>query len=131
MPIVGANVVLDPGHGGDQPGAVGPAGTQEKTVNLAVAQETKRQLEALGATVVLTRTADYRITLASRAAIATNLRPQVFISIHHNADPDGPHQGPGAETYFQIASPESKRAAGLVYEELVRAFGAYDIAWVG
>ena len=45
--------------------------------------------------------------------------------------PTGPRDGPGAETYFQIASPESKRAAGLVYEELVDAFAAYDIAWVG
>ena len=38
--------------------------------------------------------------------------------------------GPGAETYYQIASPDSKRLAGLIYEEVVRAFSAYDIAWV-
>jgi len=130
LALTGANVVLDPGHGGDEPGAVGPAGITEKAVNLAIALETERQLEALGATVVLTRTADYRITLASRAAIATNLQPQLFVSIHHNAAPDGPRDGPGAETYFQIASAESKRASGLIYEELVRAFSAYDIAWV-
>lgn len=129
-PLTGANVVLDPGHGGDEPGAVGPAGTTEKAVNLAIAQETKRQLEALGASVLLTRTADYRITLASRAAIATNLQPQLFVSIHHNAAPDEPRDGPGAETYFQIASPDSKRVSGLLYEELVRAFTPYDIAWV-
>ena len=126
----GANVVLDPGHGGDEPGAVGPAGTTEKAVNLAIAQQTARRLEALGASVVLTRTADYRITLASRAAVATSLRPQLFVSIHHNAAPDGPRDGPGSETYFQLASPDSKRAAGLVYEELVDAFAAYDVAWV-
>jgi len=129
-PLTGANVVLDPGHGGEEPGAVGPAGTTEKSVNLAIAEETERQLEALGATVVLTRTDDYRISLISRAAIATSLQPQLFVSIHHNAAPDGPRDGPGAETYFQIASPESKRASGLIYEELVRAFGAFDIAWV-
>lgn len=129
-PLAGANVVLDPGHGGGEPGAVGPAGTTEKAVNLAIAQETERQLEALGASVVLTRTADYRITLASRAAIATNLQPQLFVSIHHNAAPDEPRDGPGAETYFQIASPESKRASGLIYEELARAFTPYKIAWV-
>jgi N-acetylmuramoyl-L-alanine amidase len=129
-PVAGAHVVLDPGHGGEEPGAVGPAGTTEKAVNLAIAQETERQLEALGATVVLTRTADYRITLLSRGAIAMALQPQVFVSIHHNADPDEPRPTPGAETYFQIASAESKRAAGLVYEELVRAFSGYDIQWV-
>ena len=130
-PLSGATVVLDPGHGGDEPGAVGPAGTREKDVNLAVALEAERLLEEAGATVVLTRTGDYRITLASRRAIANALRPEVFVSIHHNADPDGPHDGPGSETYFQIASPESKRAAGLLYETIVQAFSVHDIAWVG
>lgn len=130
-PLTGANIVLDPGHGGDEPGAVGPAGTTEKAVNLAIAKEAERQLEARGASVVLTRTSDYRITLASRAAIVANLQPQLFVSIHHNAAPDGPRDGPGAETYFQIASPDSKRASGLIYEELVQAFASYDVAWVG
>lgn len=130
-PIGGATVVLDPGHGGDEPGAVGPGGSRETDVNLAVAQEAKRLLEAHGATAVLTRTADYRVTLESRAAIATALRPLLFISIHHNAEPDGAHAGPGSETYFQIASADSKRAAGLIYEEVERAFATYDIAWVG
>jgi N-acetylmuramoyl-L-alanine amidase len=128
--ISGADVVLDPGHGGDEPGAVGPGGTTEKSVNLAIAEQTARRLAALGASVVLTRTADYRITLASRAAIAVSVQPQLFVSIHHNAAPDGPRAGPGAETYFQIASPESRRAAGLIYEELVGAFDGYAIAWV-
>lgn len=129
-PLSGATVVLDPGHGGDEPGAVGPAGTREKDVNLAIAFEAKRQLEAQGATVVLTRTADYRITLASRAAIAQALQPTVFLSIHHNAEPDQHRPTPGAETYYQIASADSKRVAGLVYEELLAAFSAYDIDWV-
>jgi N-acetylmuramoyl-L-alanine amidase len=130
-PVTGANVVLDPGHGGNETGATGPAGTAEKAVNLAVAQETQRRLEALGAKVVLTRTGDYRVTLATRAAIATALHPQLFLSIHHNAEPDGPRPaGPGSETYFQVKSPQSKRAAGLVYEEVVRAFSAEKIAWV-
>ena len=120
-PLTGANVVLDPGHGGDEPGAVGPAGTTEKAVNLAIAQEAQRQLEASGATVVLTRTGDYRITLASRAAIATAPAARsCSCRSTTTPSPTGPHDGPGAETYYQIASPDSKRAAGLVYEELVR-----------
>jgi N-acetylmuramoyl-L-alanine amidase len=129
-PLSGATVVVDPGHGGDEPGAVGAAGTREKDVNLAIALETKRQLEAQGATVVLTRTGDYRITLASRAAIAQALQPAFFLSIHHNAEPDEHRATPGAETYHQIASADSKRAAGLVYEELLQAFSAYDVDWV-
>jgi N-acetylmuramoyl-L-alanine amidase len=129
-PLSGATVVLDPGHGGDEPGAVGPAGTREKDVNLAIAVETKRQLEAQGATVVLTRTGDYRITLASRAAIAQALHPTLFLSIHHNAAPDEHRPTPGAETYRQIASADSKRLSGLVYEELLRSFSPYAIDWV-
>jgi N-acetylmuramoyl-L-alanine amidase len=129
VPLSGATVVLDPGHGGEEPGAVGPAGTTEKSVNLAIALEAERQLEALGATVVLTRTGDYRITLASRAAIVQALRPPLFISVHHNAEPDEARSGPGAETYFQIASAESRRAAGLLYEEVVAAFSPYGIQW--
>lgn len=128
-PLSGATVVLDPGHGGDEAGALGQGGALEKDVNLAIAQETQRQLETQGATVVLTRTGDYRITLASRAAIAQALHPAMFISIHHNADPDEHRATPGAETYHQIASADSKRAAGLVYEELYQAFSAYHIDW--
>lgn len=129
-PLRGAHVVLDPGHGGSETGAVGPAGTQEKAVNLAVAREAQRRLEALGAVVVLTRTEDYRITLASRAAIATALEPVLFLSIHHNADPDGTWPRPGSETYFQIGQPDSRRAAGLVWEELVAALSPLGADWV-
>jgi N-acetylmuramoyl-L-alanine amidase len=127
--VAGAHVVLDPGHGGGEPGAVGASGTLEKDVNLAVAVEAKRQLEARGATVVLTRPSDYRVTLASRGALVSALDPLVFVSIHHNAAPDERRAAPGSETYYQVASPASKRAAGLLYEELVAAFEPYDIEW--
>jgi N-acetylmuramoyl-L-alanine amidase len=130
-PITTATVVLDPGHGGGETGAVGPAGTREKDVNLAVAQDAKATLESLGATVVLTRTSDYRITLLSRAAIATALHPMLFVSIHHNAEPDGPHDGPGSETYAQIGVDASHRASGLVWEEVTRALAPYPVAWTG
>jgi hypothetical protein len=67
-PVVAANVVLDPGHGGvPDPGTVGPTGTKEATINLAVAQAAAAQLEAFGVKVVLTRTTDTYSTLASRA----------------------------------------------------------------
>ncbi len=130
-PLTGANVVIDAGHGGDEPGAVGRVhGLTEKEVNLAIAEQTKQLLEEAGATVVLTRTADYRITLATRGALATALAPQAFVSIHHNAEPDGPWDGPGNETYYQIASPDSKRLAGLVWEEIHEAFAPFAVSWV-
>jgi N-acetylmuramoyl-L-alanine amidase len=131
-PVASAAVVLDPGHGGSEPGAVGPAGLTEKALNLAVAQQAKAALEKAGFAVALTRTADHRIPLEARARIVTALAPKVFVSIHHNAEPDGPRpQGPGTETYYQVASADSKRLAGLIYEEVVRALSTYQgVPWV-
>lgn len=129
-PLFGATVVLDPGHGGVETGAVGVNGLTEAAVNLAVAELTRDLLEAAGATVVLTRTADYRVALGPRAEIANNLQPRAFLSIHHNAEADGPAPRPGTETYFQIASPESRRLAGVLYEELVATFSGFeDVPW--
>lgn len=128
-PILGANVVLDPGHGGNEPGAVGPTGLVEKEVNFAVAQDVKQLLEAEGAKVVLTRTGDYNTTIKTRAEIAVALHPQVFLSIHHNAEPDGASDAPGNETYYQIADAGSKRLAGLLWEEVTAAFTPFHIAW--
>src|SRR5204862_2434609 len=54
-PVLGANVVIDPGDGGNEPGAVGPSGLVEKDVNLDVAQDVQQLLEAEGAKVVMTR----------------------------------------------------------------------------
>lgn len=127
--ILGANVVIDPGHGGNEPGAVGPTGLIEKDVNFDVSQDVKQQLEAEGAKVVLTRTADYNTTIKTRAEIAVDLHPQVFISIHHNAEPDGPSDVPGNESYYQITNPDSKRLAGLLWEEITAAFSPHKIAW--
>jgi N-acetylmuramoyl-L-alanine amidase len=129
-PIDAAHVVIDPGHGGDEPGAIGPNALTEKEVNLAVAEEAKAILEASGATVVLTRTSDYRIALRTRGRIATQLAPVAFVSVHHNAEPDGPWPGPGSETYYQSADADSKRLAGLAWEELVAALSAFPAAWV-
>lgn len=130
-PVTAAMVVLDAGHGGNESGAIGPNGLREKDVNLNVVRVAKGVLEARGVPVVETRTGDYRVTLETRAEIVTRLRPLAFVSVHHNSSPDGPRPGPGSETYFQIASPESKRLAGLLYEEIVRALSAYQgVAWV-
>ena len=127
-------VVLDPGHGGVEPGAVGPNGLEERHLNLAVTNFTRAHLEANGVPVVLTRTGNYRITLEARAKIVEVIEPKAFVSIHFNAEPDGPRPGPGAETYYQTrgsSSAESKRLAGLVYEEVVKALAQFTgIDWV-
>ena len=132
-PVDGA-VVLDPGHGGVEPGAVGPGGLEERGLNLAVTRFAQAHLQANGVPVVLTRTADYRITLEARAKIVEAVKPQAFVSVHFNAEPDGPRNGPGAETYYQTkgsAAAESKRLSGLVYEEIVKALSQYQgVDWV-
>ena len=84
-PIDGAHVVLDPGHGGSETGAIGPTGVREEDVNLDVALRVQRLLEKRGAVVVLTRSTDVRVTILTRAEIAVALEPLAFVSIHHNS----------------------------------------------
>lgn len=123
-------VVLDPGHGGAEPGAVSPSGLAEKGINLEVSRHAQAALQEAGVATLLTRMGDYEVTLPTRSEIARSVDPKAFVSIHHNAEPDGPRDGPGAETYYQIGSADSKRLAGLVYEEVVKAMSQYKVAWV-
>lgn len=129
-PLPAVQVVIDAGHGGAEPGAIGPTRFSEKVLNLAVANHTKAALERAGVSAVLTRTADYRMTLEARGRFVQTVRPNAFVSIHHNADPDGPFPRPGSETYYQVGSADSKRLSGLIYEEVVKALSQYDVAWV-
>ena len=131
-----ADIVIDPGHGGPEPGAVGPGGLKEKDLNFAVAQMTADALKAEGITVALARTGDYRQTLGSRVAVATAMDPKAFVSIHHNAAPDEQRATPGTETYYQTGKDvpadrkaASKRLAGLIYEEVFKALSAFQADW--
>lgn len=91
-------IVLDPGHGGADPGAQGVGGILEKDVVLAIAQRLKRRLEESSNTkVLLTRETDTTRTLAERTAFANANSADLFISIHANADRSGELQG--IETY--------------------------------
>ena len=130
-PLATPVVMIDPGHGGNETGAVGPNGLRESVLNLAVSKVTKATLEANGVSVVMTRPGDDRVVLTTRSALVRKLRPAAMISIHHNASPDGPRTAPGTETYYQYRSPQSKRLAGLIYEEVFRALSQYQIPWVG
>jgi N-acetylmuramoyl-L-alanine amidase len=130
-PIATPTVVLDPGHGGGETGAIGPNRLRESVLNLAVSDFAKSALQANGVSVVVTRPGDDRVVLATRSALVRKLRPAAFVSVHHNSTPDGPRDSPGTETYYQYRSPQSKRLAGLIYEEVFRALSAYPIPWVG
>jgi N-acetylmuramoyl-L-alanine amidase len=78
-------VVLDPGHGGRDPGAIGVGGVREKQVTLALARALAEDLEALGFDVVLTRKDDRFLDLEERTAIAEAARGDLFVSLHANA----------------------------------------------
>ena len=79
-------IAIDAGHGGQDSGAVGPAGTREKDITLAVARELARQVNAMpGMKAYLTRDADFFIPLAQRYQKARNAKADVFVSIHADA----------------------------------------------
>jgi N-acetylmuramoyl-L-alanine amidase len=79
-------VVLDPGHGGDDPGVHGPGGTLEKDVVLQIARRAKAAIESrLSLRVLLTREGDDNVPADKRTAFANNQRGDVFISLHANA----------------------------------------------
>ena len=124
------DVLIDPGHGGSEDGAVGANGLAERTVNLAVAKHIVEALAAAGLHSLLTRTGDYRVTLSERANIAHAVNPKVLVSVHHNGGSDGPRDGPGTEVFYQHASADSRRLGGLIYEEVVAALSKYSgIPW--
>jgi N-acetylmuramoyl-L-alanine amidase len=121
-----ATIVIDPGHGGHQPGAKGKAhGTAEKDVNLAISKVLIKNLE--GARVFITNTGQHA-ALRYRAVLSNALRADAFVSVHNNALPDKLSKAPGSEVYYS-QKPGSKRLAGLLYEELLKALRRYKIQW--
>lgn len=93
-------VVLDPGHGGNHPGAIGPAGLKEKDVVLDIALRTRKLLQDSGFTVYLTRDKDIDIPLEDRPLVAMQKEATVFISIHTNAAlKKGSSAAKGIETF--------------------------------
>ena len=79
-------IVIDPGHGGTDVGAKGPAGTEEKAITLEVARRLRTLIESrLGIRVILTRDDDRAVTPDERAALANNRKADLFLSLHANA----------------------------------------------
>ena len=98
-------IVLDPGHGGTDPGCIGRSGAQEKAVTLQIALALKKVLiEKYGFDVILTRETDVFIPLEDRTVIANQKRADLYISIHANASPN--RKRTGIETFYLNFSPE-------------------------
>jgi len=103
-------VVIDPGHGGNDPGALSRSGLREKNVNLDIAKKLSALLRAEGVQTVLTRSTDKFIPLSSRVSIANRSGADLFISIHSNAARS--RSLSGFEVYYVAPSvSDSKRAA--------------------
>lgn len=123
-------VVIDPGHGGTDPGAVGAV--VEKDVTLAVALRVRDLLAGAGVEVVLTRDTDRQLN----AVKATDLQmragmgsagTQLFVSIHVNAmEPRNALRGYGVETWWNPNHPRSSALAGLLQRDVVGVTGAFD-----
>jgi N-acetylmuramoyl-L-alanine amidase len=111
-------VVLDPGHGGEKEGAVGPGGVREKEVALQIARRVSARLKKQGGRVVLTRTGDVAVPLAQRAALANAERADLFVSIHLNAMPGAARShARGVETYFLSADASDASATAVAARE--------------
>lgn len=110
-------IVLDPGHGGFDPGAVGVDGVQEKELALLLARETAQALETgwPHLRVFLTRTDDYFVPLADRTAMANQYAADLFVSLHLNAF--GAQSPSGVETYFCSEKASSKEAQRVMEQE--------------
>lgn len=108
-------VVVDPGHGGHDPGAIGTNGTREKDVVLAIGLKlAKRLKEELGLDVVMTRSTDVFLELQERTAIANQVGADLFISVHANAAPN--RASAGIETYY-LSLAKTEKAAQLAAKE--------------
>jgi N-acetylmuramoyl-L-alanine amidase len=117
-------IVIDPGHGGADPGAIGINGLREKDVVLPISLRVAALLEQQGAQVVLTRQDDRSLDLPPRVQIAERNRANVFVSIHANAISLSRPDVNGAETY--IYASRDRPVADAIQASLVQATGFRD-----
>ncbi len=124
-PLSGITIMLDAGHGGSDPGAIGPLGLKyaEKDINLDFTFKLKIELEALGADILMTRTDDSTLSLSQRLEMSRKARPDMFISLHANSMSDDVDISKvnGFSVFYR--EDFSKPAAQLVYDSVIREHG--------
>lgn len=118
----GSAVIIDPGHGGSDGGAVGPSGLREADVALAISRLVHDALAGQGIASVLTRSGDTTVPLEERPDLAQRDGGVVFVSIHANASRSV--GAAGTETYYQTS--ESQALARVVQSEVTQALGEPD-----
>ena len=124
-------ICIDPGHGGSQPGAVGPSGTLEKDITLAVSLKLRDILQAQGLEVVMTRETDKDVRtrpqeneLQARCNVANNAKADYFVSVHCNAAED--KSAHGTETWYSNKDSKSKVLANCIQAELIKQIKLTD-----
>jgi len=116
-------IIVDPGHGGIDPGAVGFNGLLEKEIVLKTGNHLQKILNQAGADVIMTRTTDTELNrrkredLALRVDMANKKKADLYISIHVNSFPSSRWRG--AQTFYQKNQPESKKLAEAIQTELI------------
>lgn len=130
--LLGKVICLDPGHGGIDPGAIGPAGTCERDNTLAIALLLREKLERNGARVCMTRDSDRQIAhesatvqeeLEARISYGKQEKADIFISIHNDGFIS---QTAGGTTTYHHGSPDSSRLAAAIQQKLVENLGIKD-----
>ncbi|BAU09633.1 cell wall hydrolase/autolysin [Leptolyngbya sp. NIES-3755] len=116
-------VVIDPGHGGPDPGAVGIRGIQEKEIVLDISRRVQANLERSGITVVMTRNADIDLDLQPRVDIAQRANATVFVSIHANSISMSRPDVNGLETYYFQSGLELART---IHRNVLQGTGIED-----
>lgn len=131
--LKGKTIVIDPGHGGSDPGAVGPTKVMEKTVTLSIAKKLGDKLTAGGAKVIYTRTTDVDVAspgasgaeeLHKRIEVAHNAKADLFISIH--ADAAISASAGGTTTYYYPKNQYDSRLAAAVQKQVIPSVGLQD-----
>ncbi len=120
--IRGSAVIIDPGHGGADGGAIGPSGLREADVALSIGRLAQEALGRQGVRAVLTRTDDTTVALEDRPDLAQRYGGIVFVSIHANAGRDP--NASGTETYYKTL--DSRGLAAAVQAEVAQALGEPD-----
>lgn len=130
-PLTGVKILLDPGHGGAESGALGPTSYPEKAVNLAVSKLLQQELVARGATVYMTREEDKEVSLQDRVAMIDKFQPAIAISVHYNSLPDNGDaqntQGIGTFWYNTQAHSLAVFLHNYLVEKLERP--SYGVFW--
>jgi N-acetylmuramoyl-L-alanine amidase len=129
-PLAGTKILLDPGHGGKDSGAVGPNGYTEKDANLYASKLLANELAMRGAAVYLSREVDTFVGLDARQTIIDNLEPTIALSVHHNSLPDGGNPATkGFSTFWY--HPQSQPLAMYIHNYVVKNTGrpAYGVFW--